>query len=995
MYHVRTPFYQIAGGAVCYSGRRRTRLAVPPCIRFEMETSPPLSAPFDAPPVTWTSRIRQWSGGSLLAQEDKVLLILTLIIGALVGLVIAGFIYVTENLGARMYPSGGAAWRRLVIPVAGALFSGYLLSRYFPNARGSGIPQTKAALFLRDGFISFRTVMGKFLCSSVSLASGIALGREGPSVHIGAGLASVLGRRLGLSPKRVRDLIPVGASAALAAAFNTPVAAVLFSLEEVMGDLHAPVLGSIVLSSATAWIVLHLLLGDEPLFHVPSYQLVSPVEFASYAVLGVVGGLVSVCFVKLLLFIRKRFLGLPKRTAWLQPAAGGLLVGVMGWFVPEVLGVGYGHVSEALNGQMALQVMALLVVLKLIATAACYGTGNAGGIFGPSLFIGAMMGGAVGTVAHLLVPDYTGGVGAYALVGMGAAFAGIVRVPLTSVIMIFEMTRDYTIIVPLMIANLISFYISHRLQKEPIYEALQHQDGLHLPAGARSRQEVLVVRDAATAPPHLFTEHDRFADALPLLSAERNAWPVTDGQRLLGMVSLAEVEAELAAGHDNQLLGEISTAHLPEEALTPQNFPHVHLDHSVDVTLKRMADSRWNVLPVVSRSDIRDLKGVVTLNGILQAYGIGSDGSRSAAPAREETGPPRRLVPGVIVAALASLILIGFLNYYYRSERGIRAEDYYKSATALAQQNRDDEAVEQFRNALSVSPGNARYRLALGLELVKMNRLDEGAVYLREVLKADPANGPANLGLARIAAERQRTSDAVTYYHRAIDASWPAAEQQTRIQARFELAEYLAKQGMARQATAELLATLEQTRDDTTKKRIARSLLQYGSPRQAADLFRELARSNDSDPSVWAGLGAAELAQDNYAAASNALKNALRRSPSDGTARKELEISERVLALDPDARGIRASERYRRSQDILRGALGMMERCAGGSADTTLVASARKALAEHPKPAALDDATEENLTLGTDLWKARRQACPAYEVSDEALERVLARLSRG
>ncbi len=971
-----------------------TRLLAPPRIRFEMETSPPLSAPFDPSPVTWKNRIKQWSGGGLLAQEDKVLLILTLIIGALVGLVIAGFIYVTENLGARMYPAGGAAWRRLAIPVAGALFSGYLLARYFPNARGSGIPQTKAALFLHDGFISLRTVIGKFVCSSVSLASGIALGREGPSVHIGAGLASVLGRRLGLSPKRVRDLIPVGASAALAAAFNTPVAAVLFSLEEVMGDLHAPVLGSIVLSSATAWIVLHLLLGDEPLFHVPSYQLVSPVEFASYAVLGVVGGLVSVCFVKLLLFIRKRFLALPKHTGWLQPAAGGLLVGVMGWFVPDVLGVGYGHVSEALNGQMALRVMALLVVLKLIATAACYGTGNAGGIFGPSLFIGAMLGGSVGTVAHQLAPDFTGSVGAYALVGMGAAFAGIVRVPLTSVIMIFEMTRDYTIIVPLMIANLISFYISYRLQKEPIYEALQHQDGLHLPAGARSRQDLLVVRDAATAPAHVLTGQDRFVDAMPLLSAERNAWPVTDGQRLLGMISLPEVQAELAAGNYNRPLGEIPAAHLPNEALTAQNFPHVHLDHSLDVTLKRMADSRFNVLPVVSRSDIRDLQGLVSVNGILQAYGIGGDGSRSAAPAREDAAPPRRLVPGVIVAALASLILIGFLNYYYRSERGIRAEDYYKSGAALAQQNRDDDAVAQFRNALSVSPGNARYRLALGLELVKMNRMDEGAVYFRELLKADPGNGPANLGMARIAAQRQQTSDAATYYHRAIDASWPAAGQQTGIQARFELASYFAKQGLKSQAIAELLATLEQARDDDTKKRIGQLLLQYGSPRQAADLFREIARSNVRDAAAWLGLGAAEFALDDYAAAANALKTGLRLNPSDAGARKQLEISEQVLALDPDARGIRAAERYRRSQAILEGAFHMLDQCAGGAADPQLIANAHQALGNHPKRGTLDDAAEEDLTLATDLWKARRQACQAYAVSDEALERVLARLSR-
>ena len=166
-----------------------------------------------------------------------------------------------------------------------------MLARYFPQARGSGIPQTKTALFLHDGFISLRTVVGKFTMCAVTLASGMALGREGPSVQVGAGLASVLGRRLGLSKRSVEALVPIGASAALAAAFNTPIAAVLFTLEEVMGDLHAPVLGSIVLSSATSWIVLHLLLGDEPLFHVPAYQLVHPIEFLFYAVLGVAGGL--------------------------------------------------------------------------------------------------------------------------------------------------------------------------------------------------------------------------------------------------------------------------------------------------------------------------------------------------------------------------------------------------------------------------------------------------------------------------------------------------------------------------------------------------------------------------------------------------------------------------------------------------------------------------------------------------------------------------------
>jgi len=881
-----------------------------------------------------------------------------------------------------------------VVPVAGALVTGALLSRYFPNARGSGIPQTKAALFLRDGFITFRTVFGKFFCSSASLASGIALGREGPSVHIGAGLASVLGRRVGLSPKRVRELIPVGASAALAAAFNTPVAAVLFTLEEVMGDLHAPVLGSIVLSSATAWIVLHLLLGDEPLFHVPSYQLVSPIEFLSYAVLGVVGGLVSVCFVKLLLFIRKRFLALPRASQWIQPAAGGLVVGVMGWFVPDVLGVGYAHVSQALNGQMALQLMALLVALKLVATAACYGTGNAGGIFGPSLFIGAMMGGAVGTVAHQLLPDYTGGVGAYALVGMGAAFAGIVRVPLTSVIMIFEMTRDYTIIVPLMISNLISYYISYRLQREPIYEALQHQDGLHLPQGARSRQEMLVVRDAVTAPAHLLTKDDLYQSALTMLNTDRNAWPVADGQRLLGMISLADVESEVEAGHGYARLGEIPAAQLSSELITSRNFPHVHLDHPLDVALKRMADSKMNVLPVVSRSDIRDLKGVVTLKGILEAYGIGAQRVPAAATP-EPIGPTRRMVPSVIAAALALLILIGFLNYYYRAARGTRAESYYKTAMTLAQQDRGPEAIEQLRNALSISPGNPRYRLALGLELVKIDRGDEGGVYLREVLKTDPTNPEANLGLARIAAAENHAADAITFYHRAIDATWSPGQEQEHLQARFELADYLAKQGMKTQAIAELLATFGQARDNATKKRIGRLLFQNGALRQAADLFRDIAQSSPGDADAWSGLGTAELTLGDYAAARNAFQNALRVDPSDTASRNQLTVSERVLTLDPDARGLRSSERYRRSQALLEGALQTVDQCAGGVADAELVAGARKALAEHPRAAQMDDTTEQNLTLATQLWKARHQACPTYTPSDEALERVLARLATG
>ena len=199
-------------------------------------------------------------------REEQVFLVLTLVIGALVGLIVVAFILLTERFGARLYPAAGAAWRRVLIPTLGSLGMGYLLYRFFPNARGSGVPQTKAALYAREGRISARTIFGKFFCTSATLASGIPLGREGPSVQVGAGIASLLGRKLGLGPERVKALIPVGAAAAIAAAFNTPLAAVLFALEEVVGDLHAPVLGSVVLASATSWAVLQLLLGNHPLF---------------------------------------------------------------------------------------------------------------------------------------------------------------------------------------------------------------------------------------------------------------------------------------------------------------------------------------------------------------------------------------------------------------------------------------------------------------------------------------------------------------------------------------------------------------------------------------------------------------------------------------------------------------------------------------------------------------------------------------------------------
>ena len=563
------------------------------------------------PKLSSRAKLLNWTG--FRNREDQISIILSIVIGVVVGLTVVAFILLTGRLASRMYPPGSPAWNRLFIPVLGTLVSGYLLFRYFPGARGSGIPQTKFALFIQDGYISLRTVIGKFVCCSISLASGIALGREGPSVQIGAGIASVLGRRFGLSKTNVKALLPVGSAAALAAAFNTPIAAVLFSLEEILGNLHAPVLASVVLSSATSWMVLHLILGDQPLFHVPAYRLVNPLEFGIYAILGVIGGLGSVCFVKLLLKLRIRFKQFPESTVWLQPVAGGLLIGLFGLFRPEALGVGYDYIDRVLSGDFPIKIVALLAVMKIIATPVCYSSGNAGGIFGPSLFIGAMIGGTVGSIAHTLFPSVTANPGAYALVGMGTAFAGIVRTPLTSVIMIFEMTRDYSIIVPLMISNLISFFISQQLQPEPIYEALALQEGVYLPTG-ESREEltgVPVSEKMKTGIEMLPSDLDIASAKLRVEREKHHSWPVGDHNYLRGVVSMHEIETAQPPPVVVRDLIDVNAA-----------YPYVHPDHPLSHALERMGANGVDVVPVVSRANIHAMYGVITLSDILATYGI-------------------------------------------------------------------------------------------------------------------------------------------------------------------------------------------------------------------------------------------------------------------------------------------------------------------------------------------------------------------------------------
>jgi len=304
---------------------------------------------------------------------------------------------------------------------------------------------------------------------------------------------------------------------------------------------------------------------------------------------------------------------------WFQPLAGGLVVGGMGWFVPQVMGVGYKYVGDALNDHIAVKVMVILLALKLIATAVSYASGNAGGIFGPSLFMGAMLGGAVGGVAHHYFPGYVATPGAYALVGMGTAFAGVVRAPMTSVVMIFEITRDYAVIVPLMISNLVSYFISSRLQKEPIYEQLADQDGIHLPrAESRHRERQRQIFQAMRPATEFLDAGDPVRSALEKTGASGyRTWLVRDPSGIIGILNRDQL---LAANQDG------TSAEKVRDLIREPEFPHVHADQSFDEALARMGSAHTDLLPVVNRANVHELLGVVRFHDVLQFYGLDERG---------------------------------------------------------------------------------------------------------------------------------------------------------------------------------------------------------------------------------------------------------------------------------------------------------------------------------------------------------------------------------
>ncbi|RMG50829.1 MAG: chloride channel protein [Acidobacteria bacterium] len=561
-----------------------------------------------------------------LAENQKIF-VLTILIGLTCGLAAVAVrlaINSTERQlidRAVIWPSHWRIFWMLVIPTLGGALAGLLL-QFVQEASGSGIPQVKAAYHLNYGRIPFKVVVGKFGLGTLCIGSGLSLGREGPTVQVCAGLASLIGRLTAVSRRNLMNLVPVGSAAGLAAAFNTPIAAVTFTLEEIIGDLSHKSIGAIIIAAVIASVIEQSILGAEALFTVPPYHLHHARELLFYALLGVLAAGVSVAFTEGLLRLRQRFLdwSIP---AWLKPGIGGLIVGLIGivalygFEARGVFGIGYDVLSQALHGQLVFKVALVLVAAKLVATIVSYASGAAGGIFAPSLFIGGMLGSVVGAVeAYAMGLEPTQTMGAFALVGMGAVFAGIVRAPITSVLIIFEMTNNYTIILPLMIANAISYAAASWLSPQPVYEALLMQDHVHLPHRAPPHLlNKLTVASAMHRNVYTLHKYLTVEEAYQRVKEKEkelgyHGFPVVDGHgKMIGFITLNDLRRELGRGNGHKLLGEVAV----------KKVIHAHPDQTLDNALLKLGQREISQLPVVSRLDDGHVLGIITLRDIARA----------------------------------------------------------------------------------------------------------------------------------------------------------------------------------------------------------------------------------------------------------------------------------------------------------------------------------------------------------------------------------------
>ena len=502
-----------------------------------------------------SKRVKQlWheSIGFLTLSDTQRFLLLALLIGMFSGILVVLFHITIEALSWASLGALAGRFRlvRLFSPALGALTAVFIVRKIFPLAKGSGVNQTKIAIYSSNGYVSSSTIFGKFLGCAISIGSGNSLGPEDPSLQMGAGVASYIGRIFHLPRNAMRLIAPVGAAAGIAAAFNTPITGVLFVMEEVLADWSATAVGSIVLAAVSAVVTMRAFLGNAPLFRIPSFELNHASELLIYAGIGVVGGVLSAAFIRIIEEMKRRIDRIPRWRHFVLPAIAGFLTGVVGLWFPEVMGAGYEAINSALHGQFIWEVLLYLGLAKLLVTLLAFTAETPGGMFAPALFVGAMLGGALGGLAHHFWPLGAAAPEAYMLVGMGTFFAGVFRAPITSIFMVFEVSASYVIILPVMIANITAYLISRALHPTPFFKMLAELEGVNLPTAEEKRSlQPLRVEDAmrntdnAVKPGVKLFPDETLDAALRLLAVQPEIQVVSrlHADKVLGVLTLDDV----------------------------------------------------------------------------------------------------------------------------------------------------------------------------------------------------------------------------------------------------------------------------------------------------------------------------------------------------------------------------------------------------------------------------------------------------------------------
>ncbi|MCD6535251.1 MAG: chloride channel protein [Deltaproteobacteria bacterium] len=556
--------------------------------------------------------------------EHIFMVIIAVIIGVLGGLGAVGIQYLIKVFTQLFWGTGNLDleylrqvpyYLKIAIPTGGAFLVGLIVYFFAPEAKGHGVPEVMEAIALRDGRIRPRVAVAKLFASSICIASGGSVGREGPVIQIGSSIGSTVGQFLKVNAQRTKVFVACGAAAGIAAAFNAPMAGALFSVEIILADFGVAQFSPIVISSVMATVVSRHFLGNFPAFEVPAYHLVSPIELIPYAILGLLSGLVALLFIQVLSFSEDFFDDHLKLPGVVKTVIGGFLLGCFGLLVPGVYGVGYNSMNMALLGQLSWVLMLGLVFAKIIATSLSLGSGGSGGIFAPSLFIGTMTGGFFGSLVHMVMPSMSASSGAYAMVGMGAVVAAATHAPITAILIIFEMTNDYKIILPLMISTIIATLLAIKLKKESIYTIKLVGRGVDLFRGRELNVlRSLKVADFCDDKPKTIAPGLGFRKLLELVVNYPNAsyYLVNEQKKFFGVVSLQEVRQAILEQDD---LSDLLVA----ADLATTGVPSVTMNGDLDQVMKLFGHTDHRELPILD-PDSGELVGAILQREVTEAY---------------------------------------------------------------------------------------------------------------------------------------------------------------------------------------------------------------------------------------------------------------------------------------------------------------------------------------------------------------------------------------